>query len=99
MRATTRECSTRTSQGQGLDIVVEDSTSHGRLDMAVRFNGAVYLFELEVVELAGERTAMVQLQARRVVVALHASSAPAHGHVIPCSGNCPEGLAGHLVSF
>ena len=26
----------------GLDITVEDSTSHGRLDMAVRFNANVY---------------------------------------------------------
>ena len=33
--------------GLGLDITVEDSTSHGRLDMAVRFNGNVYLFELK----------------------------------------------------
>ena len=35
----------------GLDITVEDSTSHGRLDMAVRFGGNVYLFEFKVVEL------------------------------------------------
>ncbi len=31
--------------GLGLDVVVEDSSSHGRLDMAVRFNGNVYLSE------------------------------------------------------
>ena len=49
----------------GLDIVVEDSSSHGRLDMAVRFNGNVYLFEFKVVELAPEGTAMAQLKARR----------------------------------
>ena len=48
----------------GLDITVEDSTSHGRLDMAVRFNGNVYLFEFKVVELAGEGAAMAQLVAR-----------------------------------
>ena len=48
----------------GLDITVEDSTSHGRLDMAVRFNGNVYLFEFKVVELAGEGAAMAQLIAR-----------------------------------
>ena len=34
----------------GLDIAVEDSSSHGRLDMAVLFNGHVYLFEFKVVE-------------------------------------------------
>ena len=49
----------------GLDITVEDSTSHGRLDMAVRFNANVYLFELKVVEMAGEGAAMAQLKARR----------------------------------
>ena len=49
----------------GLDIVVEDSSSHGRLDMAVRFNGNVYLFEFKVVELAPEGTAMAQLKQKR----------------------------------
>ena len=34
----------------GLDVTVEDSSSHGRVDMAVRFNGQVYLFEFKVVE-------------------------------------------------
>ena len=51
--------------GLGLDITVEDSTSHGRLDMAVRFNGRVYLFEFKVVELASEGAAMAQLKERR----------------------------------
>ena len=46
----------------GFDIVVEDSGSDGRLDMAVRFNDNVYLFEFKVVELAGEGTAMAQLR-------------------------------------
>ncbi|MCY3869550.1 MAG: ATP-binding protein [Gemmatimonadetes bacterium] len=49
----------------GLDIVVEDSSSQGRLDMAVRFNGNVYLFEFKVVELAPEGTAMAQLKQKR----------------------------------
>ena len=46
----------------GFDIVVEDSSSDGRLDMAVRFNGNVYLFEFKVVELAPEGAAMAQLR-------------------------------------
>ena len=50
--------------GLGLDTTVEESTSQGRLDMAVRFNGNVYLFEFKVVELAGEGAAMAQLKAR-----------------------------------
>ena len=48
--------------GLGLDIAVEDSSSHGRLDMAVRFNGRVYLFEFKVVELAPDGAAMAQLK-------------------------------------
>ena len=36
--------------GLGLDIRVEDSSSHGRLDMAVLFDNNVYLFEFKVVE-------------------------------------------------
>ena len=47
--------------GLGLDVVVEDSTSHGRLDMAVRFNGHVYLIEFKVVEMAPEGAAMAHL--------------------------------------
>ena len=37
------------------DILLEDGTGHGRLGMAVRFDGDVYLFELEVMEMAGRR--------------------------------------------
>ena len=51
--------------GLGLDVTVEDSSSHGRLDMAVRFNGHVYLFEFKVVELAPGGAAMAQLKERR----------------------------------
>ena len=49
----------------GLDIVVEDSSSHGRLDMAVRFNDNIYLFEFKVVESAAEGAAMAQLREKR----------------------------------
>ena len=51
--------------GVGLDVVVEDSTNRGRLDMAVRFEGrAVYVFEFKVAEQAGEGAAMAQLVER-----------------------------------
>ena len=49
----------------GLDVTVEDSSSHGRLDMAVRFNGNVYLFEFKVVEMTPKGAAMAQLKERR----------------------------------
>ena len=62
----------------GLDITVEDSTSHGRLDMAVRFNANVYLFELKVVEMAGEGAAMAQLKERRYADKYRGSGEPIH---------------------
>ena len=39
--------------GLGLEVTVEDSGSGGRLDMAVRAGGRVYLFEFKVLERAG----------------------------------------------
>ena len=36
----------------GYEIAVEESSSHGRLDMAVKTGGHVYLFEFKVVEMA-----------------------------------------------
>ena len=62
----------------GLDITVEDSTSHGRLDMAVRFEGNVYLFELKVVEMAGEGAAMAQLKARGYAEKYRGAGEPIH---------------------
>ena len=47
--------------GLGLDVAVEDSTNRGRLDMAVRFEDRVYVFEFKVVEQAGAGAAMAQL--------------------------------------
>ncbi len=48
----------------GYEIVVEESSSHGRLDMAVRTGGHVYLFEFKVVELAAAGSALAQLRER-----------------------------------
>ena len=50
--------------GLGLNITVEDSSSQGRVDMAVHFNDNIYLFEFKVVELASDGAAMAQLQAK-----------------------------------
>ena len=62
----------------GLDITVEDSTNHGRLDMAVRFNARVYLFEFKVVEMAGEGAALGQLKARGYAEKYRARGEPIH---------------------
>ena len=62
----------------GLDVAVEDSSSHGRGDMAVRFNGHVYLFEFKVVELAPEDAAMRQLREKRYVEKYRHLGKPIH---------------------
>ena len=62
----------------GLDTTVEDSSSRGRLDMAVRFNGNVYLFEFKVVESAPDGTAMAQLKERRYAEKYSGLGQPIH---------------------
>ena len=64
--------------GLGLDVVVEDSSSHGRLDMALRFNDNVYLFEFKVVELAPEGAAIAQLKAKGYADKYRDRSEPIH---------------------
>ena len=64
--------------GLGLDVTVEDSTSHGRLDMAVRFNRNVYLFEFKVVEMALEGAAMAQLKEKRYADKYRSLGQPIH---------------------
>jgi hypothetical protein len=49
----------------GLDVIVEDATNHGRIDMTLKFNGRVYIFEFKVVELTPKGEAMQQLKERR----------------------------------
>ena len=61
-----------------LDVTVEDSSSHGRVDMAVRCAGHVYLFEFKVVELAPGGAAMAQLKARRYADKYRALGGPIH---------------------
>ena len=46
--------------------------------MAVRFDGNVHLFQLEVVEMAGEGAAMAQLKARRYTEKHRGSEEPIH---------------------
>jgi hypothetical protein len=49
----------------GIDTLVEDSSSLGRLDMAVKFNGRIYLFEFKVIEHSGEGEALRQIHDKR----------------------------------
>ena len=62
----------------GYDIAVEESSSHGRLDMAVRTGGHVYLFEFKVAEMAPPGSALAQLQERRYADKYRATGEPIH---------------------
>ena len=53
-----------TSEEVAGPLKVEDNAGRGPLDMAVRFSGRVYVFELKVVEQAGPGVALAQLKAR-----------------------------------
>ena len=60
----------------GYEIVVEESSSHGRLDMAVRTGGHVYLFEFKVVEMAPPGSALAQLRERDYAARYRAGGEP-----------------------
>ncbi|XFB06439.1 PD-(D/E)XK nuclease domain-containing protein [Azotobacter salinestris] len=62
----------------GLDVRLEDATSHGRIDMAVLFNGQVYLFEFKVVELVPEGKALQQIRERGYAEKYRARGEPIH---------------------
>ena len=62
----------------GYAIAVEESSSHGRLDMAVRAHGHVYLFEFKVAELAPPGSALAQLQQRDYAAKYRGRGEPIH---------------------
>ena len=73
--------------GLGLEITVEDSGSHGRVDMAVQFNAAVYLFEFKVVEMASKGGAMAQLKEKRYADKYRGLDQPIHLIAVEFSKN------------
>ena len=73
--------------GAGFDVVVEDSSNHARLDMAVCFNGNVYIFEFKVVERSGAGAAMAQLKERRYADKYRARGEPIHLIAVEFSAN------------
>ncbi len=62
----------------GLDLTPEDASCQGRLDLAVRFNGQMYLFEFKVVELEPEGQALRQIQERGYADKYRAEGQPIH---------------------
>jgi PAS domain-containing protein len=62
----------------GLDIRVEDATSHGRIDMTVRHAGQVYLFEFKVVEQGATGEALRQIRAKGYADKYRGRGEPVH---------------------
>ena len=62
----------------GYEIAVEESSSHGRLDLAVRTGGHVYLFEFKVVEMAQPGAALAQLRERGYADKYRGGGEPIH---------------------
>ncbi|MDS4020569.1 MAG: ATP-binding protein [Candidatus Competibacter sp.] len=62
----------------GLDMTSEDASCQGRLDLAVRFNGQIYLFEFKVVELVPEGQALRQIKERGYADKYRAEGQPIH---------------------
>ena len=62
----------------GYEITVEESSAAGRLDMAVRAGGHVYLFEFKVTEQAGPGAALAQLRERGYAAKYRGRGEPIH---------------------
>jgi len=62
----------------GLDLTPEAASNAGRLDLALRFNGQVYLFEFKVVELTPEGRALQQIKDRGYATPYLAEGLPVH---------------------
>ena len=62
----------------GYAIAVEESSSHGRMDLAVRTGGHVYLFEFKVVEMAPPGSALAQLESRDYAAKYQHLNEPIH---------------------
>ncbi len=62
----------------GLDLTLEDGSNQGRLDMALKFDGHVYLFEFKVVELVPDGRALQQIKDRGYANKYRALGQPIH---------------------
>ena len=62
----------------GLDLIPEDSSNVGRLDLTLKFNRNVYLFEFKVVELSSDGSALHQIKNRDYAAKYRALNQPIH---------------------
>jgi hypothetical protein len=62
----------------GLDLICEDASSQGRLDLRLRFNSQIWLFEFKVVELDPDGAALQQIKDRGYADKYRAEGLPMH---------------------
>lgn len=62
----------------GLDLIAEDATCQGRIDLTLKFNEQVWLFEFKVVELEPEGRALQQIKDRGYADKYRALGQPIH---------------------
>ena len=62
----------------GYGVTVEESSSRGRVDMAVRAGGRVYLFEFKVAEMSPPGSALAQLRERGYADRYRGGGEPVH---------------------
>jgi len=62
----------------GLDLTAEDASRQGRVDLTLKFNGRIWLFEFKVVELEPAGRALQQLKDRGYAAKYRAAGRPIH---------------------
>ncbi|MCX8085106.1 MAG: PD-(D/E)XK nuclease domain-containing protein, partial [Calditerrivibrio sp.] len=51
--------------GAGFDVVAEDTTNRGRIDLTITYNNKAYIIEFKVVEDQPEKTALHQIEEKK----------------------------------
>lgn len=62
----------------GLDIILEDVTNLGRIDMTLKFNQQVYIFEFKVVEIVPKGNALQQIKDKHYADKYRSLKQPIH---------------------
>ncbi|WP_058615682.1 ATP-binding protein [Tepidimonas taiwanensis] len=66
----------------GLDLIAEDVTSQGRIDLTVKLPERIYLFEFKVIELEPEGKALAQLKTKDYAAKYRAAGVPIPIHLV-----------------
>ncbi len=62
----------------GLDLIAEDVTNQGRIDLTIKLPERIYLIEFKVIELEPEGKALAQLKAKDYAAKYRATGLPLH---------------------